>query len=231
MKYIIERCEDEQAAILQSEKDFAKVWGQPKPERRPSYFYRHKKTGAEFCFIVGAFALPGFELPGFGVIIGLDRHKHPTHKRRIIRVLEEFEARSLRGVIEGLLDFKRRYGVLPIQNHLSYSDLDPLSYNRFANAVQKIGGNIHPLPGPYSQESNSFIEHLITFNNFKRIVDRGNCTRLRNHMACGPKNQKEALRFKPEDNPAIVSIAYAVSALMIYKPWTWGFNQSFIDEY
>jgi len=55
-------------------------------------------------------------------------------------------------------------------------------------------------------------------------------------MSQGPKNLREVMAFKPENNPAIAAIAVGISALLINKAWFWevegsAFNLPMDDDF
>ena len=114
---IIERVTEKLEPITEGERDFAAITHRPEPERIPKYFFRHKETQAEYSWIEGAFSPPGFQYPGFAVVIGMDRHEHPEHKVHFIRVLEEFETEhqnDIEGLIKACLALQKKYGGLPL---------------------------------------------------------------------------------------------------------------------
>ena len=82
---IIERVTEKVNPITEGERDFAAITHKPEPERIPKYYFRHKETQAEYSWIEGAFAPPGFQYPGFAVVIGMDRLEHPDYKTHFIK--------------------------------------------------------------------------------------------------------------------------------------------------
>lgn len=228
MECVIEKVSIGNKDILQAQRDYYRIRNVEEPEWMPEIYYRHKKTGEEYLYVLGAFAMPGYDKPGFAVIVALDRYEDPHKGERIIRVLEEYEAASIRFLVKGCLDMKEKYSI----DHGFYCDVDDTTQQRIVDAVEVIDSEaeFYPIEGPYKQAEVPFSQYLRTLIDCQRILDRGDCNKLKNYMENGPRNTREASALKPEDNPAIAAIAYAVSALMVFKPWHWVNESAFIIE-
>jgi hypothetical protein len=228
MESVIEKVSIGNKDIIQAQRDYYRIRNIEEPERMPEIYYRHKKTGKEYLYVLGAFAMPGYDKPGFAVIVALDRHEDPDKGERIIRVLEEYEGTSIKILVKGCLDMKEKYNI----DNGFYCDVDETTQQRVVDAVEAIDSEaeFYPMVGPYAQAENSFSQYLLTLIDCQRILDRGDCNKLKNYMENGPRNIKEASALKPEDNPAIAAIAYGVSALTVFKPWHWANESAFIIE-
>jgi len=224
---IIQRIEEPQLPIVQGERDFARIQKKPYPKRPHPYYFLNTETQEKYSWLEGAFAPPGHQYPGFAVIIGLDREKHPTYGEHIIRVLEEFETEKLadiKGLIKGCVALKQKYGVYPLLQQGFYTELDEPSSDRVYNIISKLYGEkseFWPVPGAYSNvqtQSFDYREYLITLAHYKRILHIGQAAKLKAYILM-VRDGKDLLHLKPQDNPAIAAIAYAVSALVAKKPW------------
>jgi len=220
---IIERIAEKLPSITEGERDFAHITNKPEPERHPKYWYRHKITGAEYAWIEGAFAPPGYEYPGFAVVIALDRIEHPDHGR-FIRVLEEFEIEmqhDIEGLIKACVQLQKKYGCYPILHQGFYTELDEASSDRVYDIISKLYGEesqFWPISSQYPGRAISFQQYLANLAHYKRVLDVNQCPKLQNYMLMVKKG-KDFLRLRPEDSPAIAAIAYAVTALIDKKPW------------
>jgi len=225
MDCVIERIAEQLPPITEGERDFAHIMNKPEPERHPKYWYRHKETGAEYAWLEGGFAPPGYEYPGFAVIIAFDRVEHPDHDVRFIRVLEEFEAerqQDIEGLLKACVQLQKKYGCYPLLNTGFYTELDEASSDRVYNIVSNLYGDESQFwPQSTSQYTGRIIpfqQYLATLAHYKKNLDVHLCPKLQNYMLMVKKG-KEFTRLKPEDIPAIAAIAYAVFALVGKKPW------------
>ena len=222
MTLIIQRVEEPQIPIVHGERDFAHVQNKPPPKRPHPYYFLNTETQEEYSWIEGAFAVPGYQYPGFAIIISLDRKEHPDHGKRFIRVLEEFETINLsdiEGLIEGCVALKKKYGVYPLLQQGFYTELDEPTAEKVYNVISKLYGETSqfwPIPGAYSEEGNPFNQYFNTLAHYKSILDVSNAPRLKNYLLMIKKGK---IHLTAEDNPAIAAIAYAVSALVAKKPW------------
>jgi len=239
MAPIIERLAEPMTPITQGERDYALIQQKPEPERVPKYYFRHKETGAEYSWIEGAFSPPGFQYPGYAVVIGMDRHEHPDYKTHFIRGLEEFETEhqtDIEGLIKGCMALKAKYGAYPLLEQGFYTELTEATSERVYNTISRLYGEkseFWPIPGPYSEHPKWFQQYVMTLAHYKKILDIGQCPKLKNYMLM-VKDGKLLLRMKPEDNPAIAAIAYAVSELVLKRPWQFQYYDSvweMEDEY
>lgn len=237
MECVIEKKAEKVKPITQGERDFANIMNKPEPERHPKYYYRHKITHTEYSWIEGAFAPPGYQYPGFAIVIASDRnlngHEH------FIRVLEEFETEhqnDIQALVKGCVALKKKYGDYPVLQQGFYSELDEASSDKVSNVIFELYGEeskFYPISGPYSEHGNPFQQYLMTLAHYKRILDVSQAPRLKTYMLMLKKG-KDLLGLKPEDNPAVAAIAYAVSAMVHKKPWQFQPEDSafnFEDEY
>ena len=238
IKSVIERISEPQPGPTQAEIDWAIVAGK-EPERKPVRYFKHKETGHEYLYILGAFALPGLNLPGYAVVIGLDRHEHPKHKVHLIRALEETEDRTAEGLMKKCIDLQKKYNAYPVMHRLWYADIDEVGFD-MALAGIKAGGkelyDICPASGPHGEKDHVWKANLLFLSQHAKFLDRKFCPRLRSYMSQGPKNLREVMAFKPENNPAIAAIAVGISALLINKAWFWevegsAFNLPMDDDF
>jgi len=233
--HVIEKIEEKDAAITGAQRDHAHIRSLPEPERKASYFYRHKETGQEFLFVAGAFALP-YVQPGFAVVAGLGRQVDEENEKRIC-VLEELESLSLEELLKGCLKLHKMYNVPPIMHNGWYCHCDRDEYSRLWSVMQEIRGakfsEFYPAYPPLSAHQYPMRAYLTTLLNNKRFLDRGKCDRLKAHMDRGPQNGKEIDAFKAEDNPALAALAYAVAVLTESKPWLFNLHESAfnVDDY
>ena len=224
MACIIERLAEPITPITQGERDYAEIQHKPEPKRIPKYYFRHKDTGAEYSWIEGAFSPPGYQYPGYAVVIGMDRHEHPEHKTHFIRGLEEFETEhqtDIEGLIKGCMVLKGKYGAYPLLEQGFYSELTEATSERVYNTISRLYGEkseFWPIPGPYSDHPQWFQQYMMTLAHYKRILDINRCPKLKSYMLM-IKDGKLLLRMKPEDNPAIAAIGYGVSTLIHMRPW------------
>ena len=224
MSLVIERLAEPITPITQGERDYAEIQQKPQPERIPKYYFRHKETGAEYSWIEGAFSPPGYQYPGYAVIIGMDRQEDPKYKTHFIRGLEEFETEQLtdiEGLIKGCIALKGKYGAYPLLEQGFYSELTEATSERVYNTISRLYGEkseFWPIPGPYSEHPQSFQQYVMTLAHYKKILDISQCPKLKNYMLM-IKDGRDLLKMKPEENPAIAAIAYAVSTLIHMRPW------------
>ena len=166
--------------------------------------------------------MPGYQYPGFALIIALDRNEHPETKKKYIRVLEEFEntnSADIEKLIKTCVGLQKKYGVYPLLQQGFYTELDEPSADKVANIISNLYGessNFWPIPGIYSEEANSFKQYFNTLAHWKNILDVSNAPRLKNYLLMIKKGK---IHLTPEDNPAIATLAYAVSNLIAKKPW------------
>jgi hypothetical protein len=224
MKSVIERISIQGPIYTQAEKDWAIIAGKDMPPKKPVRYFKHKKTGHEYLYILGAFALPGLNLRGYAIVIGLDRHEHPKYGMRIIRAIEEVEDKTTQGLMKKCIDLQKKYSAYPVMNRLWYADLDEVGFDMALAGIKKSGKELYdicPASGPYAEKVHPWKGYLLFLSQVVKFLDRRDCPKLRSYMAQGPKNLREVMTFKPEHNPAIAAIAVGISALLITKPWFW----------
>ena len=209
-KSLIERVTIDPDETLMAEKDWAKITGQPLPAKKQSFYYRHTKTGDEYQSVIGAFALPSLQYPGFAVVIALDRNLDPENGINNIHVLAETEAGNIKELIKGCLNLRDIFGAYPALFDGWRCDLNEADSYRVFQAIQEldVSSFFYPRCGPYTD----FKEYLKTLAENKMRLFRGGCVKLKSFMAIV---QPEAItNLMPEDNPAVASIAYGVTAII-----------------
>jgi len=216
----------------QAEIDWAEISGEM-PDRRPVRYFKHKETGYEYLYILGAFALPGLNLPGYAVVIGLDRHEHPEfEKQHLIRALVEVEDPTTHGLMKKCIDLGTKYSAYPVLEW--YADIDKISFGSGLDGIKQAGKefcDILPASGPYATKDHPWKGYLLFLSQTARFLDRKNCPKLRSYMTQGPKNLKEIMAFRPENNPALAAISVAVATLLIRKPWLYDESSAFnVDD-
>ena len=224
MKSVIERVSIPGPIYTQGEIDWANVQGKDMPERKPVRYFRHKETGKEYLYILGAFALPGIYKPGYAVVIGIDRHKHHHYDKRIIRAIEETEQPTIKKLMKKCIKLQVKYEAYPVMSRLWYADLDDIEFDNAIEGIKAAGKDLYsfcPASGPFYEKKHPWKGYLTVLSENAKVLDRRSCPRLRAYMANAPKNLQQVMSFKPEDNPALTAIAIGVSALIIHKPWFW----------
>jgi len=92
------------------------------------------------------------------------------------------------------------------------------------DGIKKAGKELYdicPASGPYAEKPHPWKGYLLFLSQVVKFLDRRKCPKLRSYMSQGPKNLREVMAFKPEDNPALAAIAVGVSTLIENKPWFW----------
>ena len=221
---IIKRISIPPPIVTQAEKDWAKVRGLKEPERKPVRYFRNIETGAEYLYILGAFALPGVNAPGYGIVLGIDREPHPQEGKRVIRAIEEVERATTPELMAALIQLQKKYEAYPVMNRIWYADLDDIQSDRALASLKGAGKDYYflcPASGPFFEKPHPWKGYLELLRENIKSLDRRNCPRLKNYMAVGPQNLAEVMAFKPENNPALAAIAVGVAALVEYRPWFW----------
>ena len=180
-------------------------------------------------YIIGALGYPGFHYPGYAVVVGIDRKKHPGYEKKlevphIIRALEEVEKSNIQELIKACIQLQAKYAAHPVMDRLWFADLDEAQENRAMAAIRRAGKGLYsfcPGKGPFFENPTPWKTYFDLLREYAPVLDRRGCPKLRSYMAAGPKNLKEVMAFKPEKNPALAAIAVAVAQLVDSKPWFW----------
>lgn len=236
----LDRVELNNPGHFDSAKIICEVTGRQFPDHKTLVYYRDKTTKHEYTYIVGAFSPPGFDKPGFSVVIGYDKKKDPGYKKRLIRVLAEHEGsgKDLASMVKGMAWLKKYYGTPPLLEGW-YAHLSELMQAKISEEISKIRGGFCVSLPPYQFYASPVQEYLRTLIEFSPICDMGRCYKLRGYAEKGPRNETEAFQFRPMQNPALMAFAVAVSGLMVDKPWTveeeplsmGAFNDSAVGSY
>ena len=111
----------------------------------------------------------------------------------------------------------------PLLQQGFYCELTEAMSERIYNAISRMYGEkseFWPIPGPYSEHPKAYQQYVMTLAHYKRILKGiSGCPKLQNYLLMVKADPKQLLKMKPEDNPAIAAIAYAVSTLVHMRPW------------
>ena len=226
---VIERISIPGEVYTQAERDWAVVAGKDMPPRKPVRYFKHKETGHEYLYVLGCFALPGLNLPGFAIVIGVDRYENQKYGAHLIRAIEETEDRTTEGLMKKCIDLQKKYSAYPVMHRLWYADLDEIGFDMALAGIKKAGKELYdicPASGPHAEKEHPWKGNLLFLSQVTKFLDRKACPKLRSYMSQGPKNLREVMAFKPEKNPAIAAIAVGISALLINKMWFWEIGES-----
>jgi len=224
---VIERVSIDAPIYLQSERDWASIQGKDLPERRPVRYFVNKETGVEYLYILGTFALPGVNKPGYAIVMGNDREPHYQHGKRIIRILEEAESPTVGGLMIKCIKLQAKYGgpaAYPVMSRIWYADLDEIQSDLAMKGIRDAGKELYdicPASGPFFEKKHPWKGYFEVLRDNAKIVDRRDSEKLRAYVAEGPQNLREVMAFKPENNPALAALAIGVAVLTNSKPWFW----------
>lgn len=193
--------------------------GKKLPDTRTSYYFVHRETKREYAGVVFAVAPPGFEMPGFGLVLGYDRSLN-SRNTRFIHVIDEFECnkRGLEPIVKEMDHVSRKYGLTYSKNW--YIEANNNIIQRLTELVIDQKLRFYFNGGPYFGMNGSVREYLKTLAEYTSIIERGSCVKLKTYTDFGPSDHDSAMAFRPEKIPAIMALAVGVSVLMIDKPWT-----------
>ena len=197
---------------------------------KPTY-YRHKKTGDEYCFLAGGIGWPRDpkEKPGFAVVVGVVKPDPKTNEKPTMRVLEEAEAPTVDGLLKEAVRFQKRYGAVdcPDLFRVWYGDAEraDTSVILFNTETTKDPDKIFVVQ-PYDFEKpNAFERHVnqifsslaVDPTTGKKRLYLGECTKLRNHIQNAPVDV--AVKGDSKDFPALAALGGVVHNLMMLMPW------------
>jgi len=207
-------------------KDFSHITGTDPGYQARSFYYRDIETGEEYSEILGGFVPPA-KKPGFAVVVGIGRlndvrinpeWKLGTNK---ISVLMEAEEDNLANLITSCLTLREMF--LPaMDRNYWYFDADPELLFRVAKIMTKLFPDEElkqmsflPMPGLYFGQSSAFRDYAATLNQYKRIISRGKCHKIKAAMDSFPKEAMFQSGLNVwEDFPEVMALAYAVHALV-----------------
>lgn len=220
---VMERVSIDAPVYLQSEKDWAHVRGKDLPPRKPVRYFVDKRTDRQYLWVLGAFAAPGLNTAGFGVVVGIDRFNHLEHGKRLIRVLEEIEESTIHGLMRECVRLHKKYAAFPVMDRLWFAEMNKAWEDRAFAALKKLGTELYefcPQPGCYVDfKADKWSAYLTLLNQYVQDLYRYDAPKLRAYMKAGPQDQREVKAFKPEFNPALAAISVAVAELIINRPW------------
>lgn len=222
MNLQIERIEVSRETRFTGERIVCLAEGKPFPEHKTTVYYKDKLTDHEYLYIIGAFSPPAFDMPGFVLVAGYDRHRDPETKARMIRILAEFEANGndISSMVVGMGALYKRYGAVPLLSGWFCNVPELWSIKITEELVAQLMP-FYLIPGPYWNTGGPAREYLRTLAQYMPLIRRGECNKLRGYMDRGPQSHEQALSFKPEKNPALMAVAVAVTIMAVEKPWLW----------
>ena len=206
-------------------KRIAMITGQrsyPKPT-----YYENRETGDLYSHISGGIAWPGNGMPGFAIVVAVDKtdDTEPT-----FRVLEELEERSIETLLNECVALREKYGYSMDKGLLAiwwgdYERFMPLmsDFNEKLRIKDRAKNPFLISPPPDFDKPNNFeiyfnrIESCLNERNAGkvRLIIGGN-NKLRNHLINQPP---DASSKSVDDYPAISALGYVVHALMTVQPW------------
>jgi hypothetical protein len=202
-------------------RDWARITGEEPGFQARSFYYRATRNWEEYQEIVGGFVGPALN-PGFAVVVGLGRKDDPQINpewnlgSKRITVLAEVESEGLTDLMAGALVLRKLYA--PALDKGFYCDPDEALIFRIARIMEKLEDEppFVLLPGIYFEQASAFRDYVATLTLFRRVLDRGNCDKLRAQMDNFPKEALVSTEKKAwEDYPAVMALAYAVHGLMV----------------
>ena len=192
-------------------------------------YYRHKETGAEYCYVVGGIGWPRDpkESPGFAVVVAVDK---TTDDKPAMRTLDEMEAPTVKGLLKKCVQLQKKYGYNECQDLFRFWYGDPERSDTFVNLfnyledVSKDPDSVYISP-PYDFErpnaferySNQIWGSLAADSSGRKRLYLGNCIKLRNHIQNTPSDA--AVKGSSMDYPAITALGGVVHSLMMLRPW------------
>jgi len=196
---------------------------------KPTY-YRHKETGAEYCYLAGGIGWPRDprDKPGFAVVVGVDK---ATDEKPPMYVIEEAESPSVNGLLKMCVALQKKYGYeeCPDLFRIWYGDNERTDtfVNLFNQKVRptKKSDTVHVVAPHDFEKKNAFERYASQIWNGlnrdpagKKRLCLGDCTRLRNHILSAPVDA--ATKGTIEEYPAIAALGGVVHTLMMLMPWT-----------
>ena len=193
-------------------------------------YYRHKETGAEYCYVVGGIGWPRdtSENPGFSVIVGVDKS---TDDQPTMRVLEEAAAPTVEGLLKECTSLQKKYGSNECSDLFRFWYGDPERSDTFVNLFNsREGGGKDPdsvyISPPYDFERPNVFERYtnqiwssltVDHKTSKKRLYLGDCVKLRNCIQNTPTDA--ATKGNVKDYPAIVALGGVVHSFMMLMPW------------
>ena len=196
----------------------------PKP-----VYYRHKETGAEYCYVVGGIGWPRDpkESPGFAVVVAVDK---TSDDRPVMRTLDEMEAPTVEGLLKKCSQLQRKYGYNECQDLFRFWYGDPERSDTFVNLfnyledVSKDPGSVYiaapydfDRPNAFERYSNQIWGSLTADSSGRKRLYLDACVKLRNHIQNTPPDA--AAKGDIKDYPAIATLGGVAHSLMMLRPW------------
>jgi len=218
--------------VTKASKDWSEVTGEtayPKPT-----YYRNKKTGDEYCHIAGGIGWPGDNVPGYALIVGVEKTEDPEPR---FFVLAEIEDHNVTGLLLKCVGVRERYGYWKSSEILRHFFGDNIRYKPIILDVNfKLSdadgyGEIHGLwvyPPDDFYHVDYFeiyvrqIRECLTPNSEgKKKLQIGKCNALRNHLQNFSTDSIKKLNTKRnvKDYPAVFALGGLIHTLLKRKPW------------
>ena len=219
-KSLVEKITVSEIFPIMASKDWAHITGNPVDFSARAFYYR---LGAvDYQEICGAIVPPA-KGPGFAVMIGLGREDDERIDpgwnlgTKRITVLDEIEAEGLNDLIEAVLEWRRKYS--PALDKGVYCDSDEALDFRISQIMSRKEKEnfLVMIPGLYHGQATAFRDYVYLLSQYRRILDRGKCRKLRAYMDQFPKEAVLKTGDKTwEDWPAVTALAYAVHGLIMH---------------
>jgi len=225
----------EDITITQARRDWGIVTG--KKNSPKSVYYRNKQTGAEYYHIAGAIGWPGDNVPGYVLIVAVEKTENPGPS---FFVLEEVEDHNVTRLLLKCVGLRERYGYWEDSEILRHFVGDDTRYEPITLAVcselqKKDGsGEGHGLwiykPDDFDQADYFEIyvrqirECLTPDSTGKKRLQIGNCNTLRNHLQNFSSDSIKILntKRKVKDYPAVFALGSLIHTLLERKRWLSG---------
>jgi hypothetical protein len=222
----------EDVTVTQARKDWAIVMGK-KDYPKPNY-YRNKKTGAEYYHLAGAIGWPGDNVPGYALIVGVEKTED-TEARFF--VLEEIEDHNIARLLLKCVALREKYGYWESSEILRFFWGDDTRYSPITLAVsfklrEKDGeGEGHGVwiyqPDDFDRPDHFEIyvrqirECLTPDDSGKKRLYIGKCKKLKNHLQNFSSDfiKKLKTKRKVKDYPAVFALGGLIHTLLERKPW------------
>ncbi len=225
----------EDVTITQSRKDWSVVSGK-KDYPKPTY-YRNKKTGAAFSHIAGGIGWPGVNVPGYALVVGVEKTEDPEPR---FFVLAEIEDHNVTRLLLKCVELRERYGYWESSEILRHFIGDDTRYEPISLAVnfklrEKDGsGEGHGFwiykPDDFDQPDYfeiyvRQIRECLTPNSAgKKRLQIGKFNTLRNHLQNFSSDSIKKLhtKRKVKDYPAVFALGGLIHTLLERKRWLSG---------
>lgn len=214
-------------ATLMAWKDWAHVTGKDSHEK--AVYYVDDRTGNEYLYIAGGIAWPSKlsdkrnDLPGFAVVVGVNKESEGDALKPTFTVLWETEEKRIKTLVWECVKIRYGFGYLNCLELLRFWYGD---YRRYqtetldtARIIERVYGKNHDgffvNPALDVEQTKCFdiyartVQSLLTPDSSgKKRLTVGKNERLRNR-----------LQDLTVDSPGVLAIGYVVHTLATEKPW------------